>query len=113
MTEPPVFTRSYELALWTMRQSVRFPRIYRPSLGAALQERAIALLSHIAAAQFGSRRSESLRAAAESVDVLRVLVRLGKDLELMDAKHYVAGSRTIDEIGRMIGGWRKQFQGAG
>ena len=39
------------------------------------------------------------------LNMLRVFVRLMKDVKAIDAKKYVALEGVIDEIGRMLGGW--------
>ena len=38
---------------------------------------------------------------------MRYLVRLSKDLRLMNLKAYEFASQGLDEIGRMTGGWWK------
>lgn len=39
------------------------------------------------------------------LNVLRVLIRLTKDVKAIDNKKYIALETNIDEIGRMLGGW--------
>lgn len=48
-----------------------------------------------------------LRNASIKVDILRVYLRLGKDLKIIENKKYLEFENTITEIGKMIGGWIK------
>ncbi len=41
------------------------------------------------------------------LEKLRFLFRLAMDLRYLDLKRYEFAARAIDEIGRLVGGWRK------
>ena len=43
---------------------------------------------------------------------LRFLLRTAKDLGLLGLEHYGFAAEHVDEIGRMVGGWRKTPAGA-
>jgi hypothetical protein len=49
-------------------------------------------------------------AAVRNVNRIRFLIRLAKDLQQIDLKAYEFASQGLDELGRMIGGWRKFAQ---
>ena len=46
-----------------------------------------------------------LETASVKLNVLRVLIRLTKDVKAIDNKKYIALETNVDEIGRMLGGW--------
>ncbi len=46
-----------------------------------------------------------LQGASVKLNVLRVLIRLTKDIKAIDNKKYITLETIIDEIGRMLGGW--------
>jgi len=48
-----------------------------------------------------------LQKASIRLDVLKVLIRLCKDLKVLDNKKYLILESQIQEIGRMLGGWIK------
>jgi hypothetical protein len=48
-----------------------------------------------------------LEHASVKLNLLRVLVRLTKDVKAIDNKKYVTLETDVDEIGRMLGGWIK------
>jgi hypothetical protein len=58
-------------------------------------------------AAYSSDKRASLERANRDVNSLRYLLRLGVDLKLLagDSQEFAAG--RLEEIGRMIGGWRR------
>lgn len=46
-----------------------------------------------------------LESASVKLNLLRVLVRLTKDVKAIDNKKYLELETRVDEIGRMLGGW--------
>jgi hypothetical protein len=49
----------------------------------------------------------SLYDVSTKLDILRIYMRLAKDLRLLDLKKYETTAVHITEIGRMLGGWIK------
>lgn len=56
-------------------------------------------------------RGRLLGRANLGVEKLRFLFRLAMDLRHLDRRRYEHAARSLDEIGRMIGGWRKASDG--
>lgn len=112
MPEPPLFTKSYELANWLLPATMKFPRTYRAALGGRLQQSAVDLLVEMTAARYGADRLGSLGRADGLLEVMRVLLRLAKDQRVLAEKPYLEAAGRLDELGRMIGGWTKQLKGA-
>jgi hypothetical protein len=46
-----------------------------------------------------------LEQTSTELNLLRVFIRLLKDIKALDNKKYLALQSEIDEIGRMLGGW--------
>lgn len=46
-----------------------------------------------------------LETASVKLNILRVLIRLTKDVKAIDNEKYITLETNIDEIGRMLGGW--------
>mgnify|MGYP006288345393 FL=1 len=38
---------------------------------------------------------------------VRVLIRLATEMEMLDQRRYEYAARTLDDIGRRVGGWAK------
>lgn len=65
------------------------------------------MLDQIIHATYTRQREGHLRAANLGLEKLRIGLRLTKDLRLLDLKAYEHAARSIDEVGRMVGGWLK------
>lgn len=54
-----------------------------------------------------ANKSVTLDQASVKLNTLRFLIRLMKETHIIDLKKYTSLQQTIDEIGRMLGGWIK------
>ena len=107
MPDSPIFARCDALVLWVLQATVRYPRHYRAALGKATQEAALLLQRQLIAAARRRDRRTALQAADEALHELRVLLRQGQALNLLTLSQYEHVVRLLDEVGRLIGGWRK------
>ena len=106
--EPAVAVqRAYELALWLIKKVEKFPRSFRFSVGDRLIARALDVMEALVEAAYSTDKRALLETANRSVNSLRYLLRLSVDLELLGADPHEFASKKLEEIGRMIGGWRK------
>jgi hypothetical protein len=108
MPDSPVFARCDELVQWVLRATVKYPRPYRAALGKATQEAVLLLQRHLVAAARRKDKRQALQAADEALHELRLLLRQGQALGLLSLGQYEHAARLADEVGRLIGGWRKQ-----
>ncbi len=51
----------------------------------------------------------ALEMASAKLNVLRILIRLAKDIKAIDTKRYLTLESQIDEVGRMLGGWMRSI----
>lgn len=108
MPDSPIFARCDALVLWIFQATVRYPRHYRAALGKATQEAALRLQRELVAAARRRDKRSALQAADEALHELRILLRQGHSLSLLTAGQHEHGARMLDEIGRLLGGWRRQ-----
>jgi len=109
MPDSPIFARCDTLVLWVLQATVRYPRHYRAALGKATQEAALLLQRQLIAAARRRDKRAALQAADEALHELRVLLRQGQALGLITLGQYEHVVRLLDEVGRLIGGWRKSL----
>lgn len=107
MPDSPIFARCHDLTLWVLQATVRYPRHYRAALGKATQETALRLQRELVAAARRREKRQALQAADEALHELRLLLRQGRDLSLLTAGQHEHVARMLDEVGRLLGGWRK------
>lgn len=65
------------------------------------------LVTALTEATFSRDKARAMETAGERVNSLRILLRLAKDIRLLSFDSYTHATGLLDEIGRMIGGWRK------
>ncbi|MBI05868.1 MAG: four helix bundle protein [Rhodospirillaceae bacterium] len=97
----------YRLLLWIIPTVEKFPRSQRFLLGDRIQGTALDILERLIEATYTKRRLTLLGEANLGVEKLRILFRLAMDLKHLDKQRYEHAARELDQIGRLIGGWRK------
>ena len=85
----------------------RFPRRQKFLLGDRIQATALDVLERLIEATYTKRREDSLGRANLSIEKLRFLCRLAHDLHYLDHRRFEHAARSLDETGRLVGGWRK------
>lgn len=107
--ESPIFARSYDLLLWLIPLTLKFPRQQRFVAAEALQRTAFDLHERLieAAHTPPARLVEALDRADIELDKLRHYLRFSRDLDLITLGQYEHAATKLTEIGRLLGGWRK------
>ena len=109
MKESPIFTKTYDFLLWLLPVTTKFPREYRFLLTKAVQETALRFQERLIEASVGRGKTTTRALAQADVELvkLRHYLRLCFDLKLLRDNQYQHASRSVAEIGRLLGGWRK------
>jgi hypothetical protein len=113
MKQSPIFTRTYDLLLWLIPRTTKFPREQRFVLGKAVQETALRFQEMLIEAALVQGRKERQALARADMDLakLRFHLRLCQDLELITLRQYRHVAEMVAEVGRLLGGWRKRASG--
>lgn len=108
----PIFKKTYELYKTLYEYLKSFPRQDRYSLGAKCEDAVLSVLDGIISASQLSKTEKMpiLQKASAKLNLLRVYVRLAKEVCALDNKKYLILQEDIDEIGRMLGGWLRSSQ---
>lgn len=108
MKESPIFTRTHDLLKWLLPATRKFPRQYRFTLAERLLHQAFALQDALLAASLDrNRQAEHLLQADLALAGLRKSLLLCYELDLLSAGQYRHVSELAQEVGRLLGGWRK------
>ncbi len=65
------------------------------------------MLEALIEATYTRDRADALRRGNLGIEKLRFLIRLAADLRLLDRRRYEHAARSLDDTGRLIGGWLK------
>ena len=106
-TTPVILDKHYEFLLWLQRQVPRFPRTHRFTLGDRLLATDLDVQGLLVEAAYTREKRDLLTRAGIKLEQVRFLVRLAKDLEFFSVRQYGFLSERLEELGRMLGGWRK------
>ncbi len=107
-TEPAVVVqKAYDWALWIIPKVEKFPKSFKFSIGQSLVTASIELLMNLVDATYQARNAGSLGAAVREVNRIRYLMRLAKDLRVVNLAGHEFAGKAMDEVGRMAGGWLK------
>jgi len=85
-----------------------FPRAHKFTLGDRITATALDALERLIEATYDRERQKPLHAANLAVEKLRHLFRLAHVLHCLDHRRYEHAARQLDDIGRLIGGWKRQ-----
>ncbi len=85
------------------------PKIYRYSLGLRIDNLFIDIIEHIILSPSLGKESkvDSLNYVSVKLDLLKFLLKISWELKIFNTKKYVELSLSVDEVGRMLGGWIK------
>ncbi len=110
MKESPIFGRSYDLLRWLIPATTKFPRQHRFVLATAVQRTAFDVHESLIEASYGDDAEARLAAADVALAKLRMYLRLSHDLGLVSTAQLAHVSAMVDEVGRLLGGWRKALR---
>ena len=103
----PIFKKAYDLYKLFHEYRKVVPKQDRFTIFERCEHLILDLIENILQAS-GEQKQEkvpTLQRASLKLNMLRVFIRLMKDVKAIDAKKYVALESVVDEIGRMLGGW--------
>lgn len=104
-----IYQKFYDFVLAFYPTINRIPQSHRQVLGKHLEELCLLLLLLIIKAnkERGDKRSILQRDISDNLDVLRILIRLAKDLRFISIKQYTLFAEKLNEIGKMVFCWTK------
>ena len=110
-TEPAVEAH-FQFLMWLVPTVEKFPRTQRFLLGDRIQTTALDVLECLIEATYTRDRRSHLARANLGIEKLRFFFRLAVELHYIDRRRYAHAARTLDEIGRLVGGWAKAHAAA-
>lgn len=89
-----------------------FPKIYRYNLGGKIEGYFLAVLENIFISAYlpGERKAAQLSIAILKLDNLKFFLQLAWENKCLSTEKYTGISTSLDEIGRMLGGWKKGLE---
>lgn len=102
----PIYKTTYQLLELVVRKTKEFPKDFKYSLGDKLRNECIELVVFIYKANsFRQQRVEYLRQILERVQVIELMLRLSKDLHLLNISGFSEIVLLTDSLVRQTQGW--------
>ncbi len=111
-SQSPIFIKTYDFLLWLIPVTLKFPKSQRFLLAERLSKQALDFYDLILeAVTEPEQAAQHLGKADRLLTKIRLYIRLSYDLECMSQKQFEHAARSLDEIGRLMGGWQKKVSG--
>ena len=84
-----------------------FNREYKYTVGESLKKETIELLTLIYRANSKYQKVEILQTAREQIEVIRLLIRLMKDMKQISLGKFVKINVVVENVSKQLTGWQK------
>ena len=105
--EMPIFVKWFEFLKWLFPITAKFPQRSRFTFANRIDNIALDVMENIIEARYTKNRNDILKEANLRIEKMRILMRLCKELGLLSFNSYEFANKSINEVGKMIGGWIK------
>jgi hypothetical protein len=106
----PVYRASYDLLVSIFDFSRNFTREYKYTIGEKLKSETVDLITHIYRANSRQEKRPVLQQARENVEVIRLYMRLLRDLQQVSIRQFVDINEKIEDVSRQLTGWQKSLR---
>lgn len=112
-SELPVYKLGYDLLIQTYQRTAVFSREYKYTMGERLKNESTDMLLNIYKANKSKKdnKEQFIDLARQNVEVIRLLLRLCKDLKVIGMKGFVALNMQVEELSKQLASWQKYTAG--
>ena len=100
----------HELINWFLPIVSKYPRNFRYTLGTRLEEHLFHLLENCILAQYSKKKVYYLNKANMNIEHSPHFIRISHTQKIITVKQYEAFSRQLHQIGKQVGGWKKESE---
>jgi hypothetical protein len=103
----PVYKASYVLLVEIFKFTQNFSREYKYTLGERLKNETIDMITDIYRANSAVQKYDYLQSTRERIEVIRLYLRLLKDLKQVGTEKFVDINERIENVSKQLTGWQK------
>ena len=107
--ELPIYKATYDLVLIVFRFVKNFSKEYKYTIGESIKKETIEAITNIYRANITENKAEYLTKAKENIELIRLYIRLLKDLRQINVKQLVYVNGYIENISKQLAGWQKSL----
>ena len=108
----PVFVKWMDFMKWLLITTDKFPKSARYNYTNRIVNLAFDILEQLIEARYSKSKLANLKKVNLQIEKLRILLRISFESRHLSHKVYEQAVFSLNEIGRMVGGWIKQQEGA-
>ena len=105
--ELPVYKATYDLLLAIFQFTKGFHKEFKYTVGESLKNETIELITLIYRANSRTDKQATLQTAREHIEVIRLLIRLMKDMHQINLKQFVEVNKQVENVSKQLAGWQK------
>ena len=110
-TQSPIFVKTYDFLLWLIPLTLKYPKSQRFLLAEKTSKIALDFYDLILEGALAQTKDMGFFDNADlSLNKIRLYLRLSFDLHCLSMSQYEFASKSLDEIGRLLGGWKSKVQ---
>jgi len=113
-SELPVYKLGYDLLMNLFHSTSAFNKEYKYTLGEKIKNEVLELLICIYSANKSDKiaKEQHLEEARRKLEVLRILLRISKDLNALSLKSFVVLNSQVEALSKQLLAWQKYTAGA-
>ncbi|NPV72090.1 MAG: diversity-generating retroelement protein Avd [Firmicutes bacterium] len=100
-----ILQKAYDMVQYGYTVLRQFPKSERHVLAAEMRSTMVQILRLIIVANRRRQKLPVLHELDVALDLLRLYMRLAKDLGFLPFRQYEHWAKQVNEVGRMVGGW--------
>jgi hypothetical protein len=103
----PVYKATYDLLLEIFRFTTHFSKEYKYTVGDCIKKETLDLITLIYRANNRRNRKDIIEEAREKIEVIRLYIRLMKDLQQISVKRFVQVNIQVENVSKQLTGWHR------
>jgi four helix bundle protein len=107
-SELPIFIAWLDFLKWLLNATEKFPKKARFTFSDRINNLALDVVESLVEARYSKNKKEHLRKININIEKVRILMRISFESRFISHEGYKHFSVSINEIGKMLGGWIKQ-----
>ncbi|MDM8550050.1 diversity-generating retroelement protein Avd [Desulfobacterales bacterium HSG2] len=104
----PIFVKWLEATDWILERLDKYPKSVRSTISNRIADMTLDVMEQIIEAIYTKNRSPILDRINLHIEKLRVMFRISFKRRYISKKQYAYISESLNETGRMVGGWKKR-----
>jgi four helix bundle protein len=106
-TNLPVYKESYDFLLNLFIITKNFNREFKYTIGENLKKETMEMIANIYRANSSFDKFDYIKSARENLEVVRLYLRLVKDLKQINTEKFVKLSQKIESVSKQLSAWQK------